>query len=186
MRSIDEAIQPTQNVHVNYMTGFAAWTHGKRCLAPIDTAMELSLLDRLVTRESPRSSWEQMRELKSSLCRDLTDLLNTRRSEQPLDPAYEEACSSLVAFGLPDFTAYDLKNTAEQEKLRVAIERAIRQFEPRLARVRVSLETPDLLKPTLHFRIDAQLRDGVDHENVLFDATFERESRRIAISGADR
>ncbi len=168
------------------MTGFAAWIHGKRWLAPIDTAMELSLLDRLAARESPLSSWEQMRELKASLCRDLTDLLNTRHSEQPLDPAYAEASSSLLTFGVPDFTVYDLENTAEQEKLRCAIERAIRQFEPRLARVRVLLEKPDLLNPTLHFRIDAQLRDGVDRENVLFDATLERESRRIAISGADR
>jgi type VI secretion system protein ImpF len=148
--------------------------------------MELSLLDRLAAIESPLNRWEQRRELERSLCRDLTDLLNTRRAEQDFDAGYEEATNSLLSFGIPDFTSYDLKNTIEQERVRCSIERAIRQFEPRLARVKVLLEKPDLVRPTLRFPVEAQLRDGADAEDVVFDATLQRDSRRIAVSGADR
>jgi type VI secretion system protein ImpF len=116
----------------------------------------------------------------------LTDLLNTRRADQDFDAGYEEATNSLLSFGIPDFTSYDLKNTIEQERVRCSIERAIRQFEPRLARVKVLLEKPDLVRPTLRFQVEAQLRDGADAEDVVFDATLQRDSRRIAVSGADR
>jgi type VI secretion system protein ImpF len=148
--------------------------------------MELSLLDRLAAIESPLSQWEHTRELERSLCRDLTDLLNTRRAEQDFDAGYEEATNSLLSFGIPDFTSYDLKNTIEQERVRCSIERAIRQFEPRLARVKVSLEQPELGCPSLRFHVEAQLRDGADAEDVVFDATLQRDSRRIAVSGANR
>lgn len=175
------------------MTGYAGWTRGKRSGAAIEATarkwklcMELSLLDRLVNVESPLSPWEQRRELERSLCRDLTDLLNTRRAEQDFDTAYEETANSLLTFGIPDFTSYDLKNTVEQERVRCSIERAIRQFEPRLTRVRVSLERPELVRPMLRFQVEAQLRDGADAEDVLFDATLQRDSKRIAVSGAGR
>ena len=148
--------------------------------------MELSLLDRLAAIESPLSQWEHRRELERSLGRDLTDLLNTRRAEQDFDAGYEEATNSLLSFGIPDFTSYDLKNTIEQERVRCSIERAIRQFEPRLARVKVSLEKTELGRPSLRFHVEAQLRDGADAEDVVFDATLQRDSRRIAVSGADR
>ena len=149
--------------------------------------MELSFIDRLVdTPEArrPKNAWEYDRELRASLCRDLTDLLNTRRSERDVDPIYDEAVKSLLTFGIPDFTQYDLKNTVEQERVRVSIERAIRQFEPRLTRVRVIPEPPNPLNPTLRFQIEAKLRDEGDVEDVLFDATVVRESRRIAVTGA--
>ena len=113
----------------------------------------LSLLDRLFDlqpesqAEAPLSSWEQLRQLKASLCRDLSALLNTRRAEEDFDPAYTEATNSLLSFGIVDFTSYNLKSGAEQDQVRRSIERAIRQFEPRLARVSVSLEEPDPLAP---------------------------------------
>lgn len=94
--------------------------------------MKLSFIDRLVVSGKINSG------IKAYLCRDLGDLLNTRRAEQDFDIAFEEASNSLLTFGIPDFTSYNLKNTADQEKIRISIERAIRQFEPRLARVKVS------------------------------------------------
>ena len=97
--------------------------------------------------EAPLSSWEQLREFKAALCRDLSALLNTRRAEQDFDPAYEEATNSLLSFGIADFTSYNLKSGVEQEQVRRSIERAIRQFEPRLARVSVSIEEPDPVRP---------------------------------------
>jgi type VI secretion system protein ImpF len=148
--------------------------------------MELSLLDRLANLPSPLSPWEQRRELERSICQDLTDLLNTRRAEHDFDSGYEEAMNSLLSFGIPDFSSYDLKNTIDQERVRCSIERAIRQFEPRLGRLKVSLERLDVAGPTLRFQVEAQLRDGEHSEDVLFDATLQRDSRRIAVSGSDR
>ena len=149
----------------------------------------LSLVDRLMDldpdtgREVRPSPWEEMREFKAALCRDLAALLNTRRAEEDFPAGFEEATNSLLSFGVADFTSYDLKNGAEQERLRRSIERAVRQFEPRLAGVRVTVEEPNPLKPVLQFQIEAVLRMDASGEPVLFDVTLQRESRRIAVSG---
>lgn len=148
-----------------------------------------SLLDRLIDlqpelqQEVPQSSWEQAREFKASLCRDLSALLNTRRAERDFDPAYEESTSSLLSFGITDFTSYNLKNGVEQEEVRRSIERAIRQFEPRLAGVEASVEEPDPLKPVLQFQITALMRVEDGSEPVVFDVALQRESRRMAVAG---
>jgi len=153
--------------------------------------MAPSLLDRLIdldpdsTRAVRPNSWEEMRQFKISLCRDLAALLNTRRAEEDFPPGYEEASDSLLSFGVADFTTYDLKNGVEQERLRRSIERAVRQFEPRLTRVTVSVEEPDPLRPVLQFQIAATLRSEPSAESVLFDVTLQRESRRMAVSGSD-
>src|SRR5215471_12758158 len=150
-----------------------------------------SLLDRLidhapeVQREVPSNTWEQMRRYKAALCRDLTALLNTRRAERDFDPAYQESTNSLLTFGITDFTAYNLKSGTEQEMVRRSIERAIRQFEPRLTGVEVSLEPPDAVRPELRFQISALMRMEPAAEPVVFDATLRRESRRIAVSGGN-
>jgi type VI secretion system protein ImpF len=149
----------------------------------------LSLVDRLMdldpdTRREVRTDpWEEMRQFKAALCRDLAALLNTRRAEEDFPPRFEEATNSLLSFGVADFTSYDLKNGMEQERLRRSIERAVRQFEPRLASVRVSVEEPDPLKPVLQFQIEAVLRMDASGEPVIFDVRLQRESRRIAVSG---
>jgi type VI secretion system protein ImpF len=132
------------------------------------------------------NSWEQSREYKLSLCRDLAALLNTRRAEQDFDPAYTEATNSVLSFGIADFTSYNLKSGVEQDEVRRSIERAIRQFEPRLARVSVSMEELDPVRPVLQFQIDALLRLGPSDEPVMFDVVLYRESRRIAVSGGNR
>src|SRR5437016_2323775 len=144
----------------------------------------LSLLDRLKEKQAPLTPWEEIRQLKASLCRDLAALLNTRRAEKDFDSSYEQSTNSLLTFGVADFTSYNLKNAIEQERVRRSIERAIRLFEPRLSRVTVTLEEPDPLRPVLRFQISALLRTEAPGQAVLFDATLHRESRRIAVSGA--
>lgn len=156
-----------------------------------EAGIVFSLVDRLIDhepeahRDTPLSSWDEEREFRASLCRDLSSLLNTRRAEQDFDPAYEEATNSLLSFGINDFTSYNLKNAVEQERVRLSIERAIRQFEPRLARVEVSVEEPDPLRPVLQFQIAAFLRKESDAEPVVFDISLQRESRRMIVSGGN-
>jgi type VI secretion system protein ImpF len=153
--------------------------------------ISLSLVDRLLDLqpesqvEAPLNSWEQLRVYKTSLCRDLSALLNTRRAERDFDPAYEEATNSLLSFGIVDFTSYNLKSGDEQEQVRRSIERAIRQFEPRLSRVSVSIEEPDPLRPVLRFQIEALMRIGPADEPLMLDVSLHRESRRMAVSGGN-
>lgn len=151
--------------------------------------MTVSILDGLTdldpgnTREARSSEWEDLRALKASLCRDLSAILNTRRAEDQVDPKYEEVNNSVVAFGVADFTSYNLLNGNEQERVRRSLERAIRLFEPRLTRVTVTLEPLDPLRPVLRFQISALLRIE-PAEPITFDATLYRDSRRIAVVGA--
>jgi type VI secretion system protein ImpF len=161
---------------------------------PIDeyqAGATFSLLDRLIDlqpeaqKEVPSNSWEQMREFKAGLCRDLTALLNTRRANKDFDVVYAEATNSLLTFGITDFTAYNLKSETDQDQVRRSIERAIRQFEPRLTQVEVSVGKPDPLRPVLQFQIAALMRIEPAAEPVVFDATLQRESRRIAVSGGN-
>jgi type VI secretion system protein ImpF len=149
----------------------------------------LSLLDRLMDLD-PESqqeplvhSWELEREFLNGLCRDLSALLNTRRAAGDFDTSYAEAVNSLLSFGVMDFTSYNLKKGPEQEQLRRSIERAIRQFEPRLAGVSVSIEEADPQRLALPIQISAVLRTGTP-EPVTFSATLHRDSRRIAVSRA--
>jgi type VI secretion system protein ImpF len=148
-----------------------------------------SILDRLTDfdpqLERRSGYWQDVRDLKASVCRDLAALLNTRRAEEDFDPVFEEAANSLLTFGVLDFTGYNLKNGIEQEQLRRSMERSIRLFEPRLSRVTVSLEAPDPVRPLLRFQISGLLRIHPALEPVVFDATVHRDSRRIAVSRVD-
>jgi type VI secretion system protein ImpF len=147
-----------------------------------------TLLDRLIDlnpgsqREAPVSVWEQARDMQSALARDLTALLNTRRATADFGPIYEESANSILNFGIVDLNSYGLKTGMGQEQLRRSIEQAIRQFEPRLERVTVSLEEADQLRPILRFQVSAVLRTEAQ-EPVVFEATLHRDSRRVTVSG---
>ena len=154
--------------------------------------MHLSLLDRLTGNEDSRASdldpdsLQYLRLLKESLCRDMSALLNTRRASEDFDPSFEQATNSLLTFGVVDFTSFNLTSGPDQERVRCSVERAIRQFEPRLTSVSVSIEEPTTVNPALHFNIDAALKIGAGREPVSFAAVLSRASRRIAVSGAER
>src|ERR1700733_10082570 len=100
-----------------------------------------SLLDRLTDFE-PRNSrevqppeWEQFREYKNSVARDLTNLLNTRHSENDIPEDFPSTRESVAAYGTQDFTTAPMN----REAIRRAIERSVRLYEPRLSRVLVTM-----------------------------------------------
>jgi type VI secretion system protein ImpF len=150
--------------------------------------MQLSLIDRLsadvLNERRSYSASRQFDILKSLIRRDLTALLNTKRAEY-FDTHYEQAANSFLVFGVVDFTSYNLNSAPDQERVRFSMERAIRQFEPRLTRVRVWFDAPDAVHPVLRFQIEALLRIDDMAETVLFDAKLQRDTRRILVSGAD-
>src|SRR5262249_60115356 len=108
-----------------------------------------SILDRLLddapdVKEEPiHNRFQNLRQLKKAVTRDLEALLNTRRELQDEPPPeFAEVRRSLMTYGLPDFTAFSLLNPHDRNRIRRAVEQVIAMFEPRLQRVRVTLQPP--------------------------------------------
>jgi type VI secretion system protein ImpF len=140
-----------------------------------------SVFDRLTDREPrsktdlPTTHWDQLRDLKQAVARDLTDLLNTRRSEADVPEEFEQTNRSVAAFGIQDFTA----GPVDPEIVRRAIEKSVRIFEPRLSHIHVRVsETANF---RLGFRIEATLHIDVRTEVVMFDAAVPTDSKRFEV-----
>lgn len=148
--------------------------------------MPLSILERLTDPDLAQlhpDSLQYERTLKAAIRRDLTALLNSRRAESDFDPSFAEATNSLLSFGVLDFTALNLTSEVDQERVRYSVERAIRQFEPRLSHIRVLLEEPNSKAPLLRFTVEATLLLGKKRQEIIFPVALHRDFRRIAISG---
>jgi len=140
-----------------------------------------SLFDRLTdyepknSREVPPPERDQREAHKASVARDLTNLLNTRRSEADIPEEFEYTRESLAAYGVQDFTTAPM----DREAIRRAVERTVRRFEPRLSRVQVTdVEGRHL---TFSFRISGMLRVDLGAEAVVYDAELPTESRRFRV-----
>lgn len=113
--------------------------------------------------------------------RDLDALLNTRREERLVPSTFHESAKSLLNFGIPDFAVYNLKSPADQNRLRRAIEAAVREFEPRLGNVSVTLEGWDEARPVLRYRLEALLKLEPAPEQVAFETEIEADSGRFSV-----
>lgn len=150
--------------------------------------MPLSLLDRLTDPQPEKpdlsiNSLAYRRALEESVCRDLNALLNNRRVEGEVDSKFEQANKSLLTYGVVDFTSFNLTSQLDQERVRQSIERAIRQFEPRLSRVTVILDPLDISKAVLHLQIEAILRNDFRRDPISLGMTLRMDSRRILVEG---
>lgn len=144
-----------------------------------------SILDRLISRrggiEIGSLQPGSMRALRLSVERDLTALLNSRRGVNLIPPEFQVASTSLLNYGLPDISAYNLG--ADPQALRRDIETAIRSFEPRLSGVNVTVEDWDRFSPVLKFHIHATLKAGMP-ENISFNTVLQADSRMISVKAA--
>ena len=144
-------------------------------------AIIVSLIDRLTdleprnSREVQPAEWEQFREFKNSVARDLTSLLNTRRSEADIPEDFQATRESVAAYGIQDFTTAPM----DREAIRRAVERSVRIFEPRLSRVVVTLVESGAFD--FSFRISGLLRMDTGLEPVVYDADLPKESRRFRV-----
>ncbi len=147
-----------------------------------------SVLDRLLGARGVegsgvfRSRSQIVREVTLAVRRDLENLLNTRRRSGPVPPDLDELGASLVTYGLPDFSLFNLQEPEERERLRQEIEETIRAFEPRFKSVHVAL-VGDTARAERHlrFRIDALLRLQPEPQQVVFDSELEPISSLIEV-----
>ena len=158
---------------------------------PRNQNLMLSPLDRLLDRDptAPGRGGEQtLRDLKQAVRRDLENLLNTRWRCKMWPPGLDELETSLVNYGIPDFTGTNLGTPSAREEFRRIIERVIQRFEPRFKTVRVVfVDSADPIDRTLRFRIDAMLRaDPAPPEPVVFDTALEPSTAGFVVKRAGR
>lgn len=156
------------------------------------TSLQPSILDRLlddapdVSREPLPDRFQNLRQLKRAVTRDLEALLNTRQEVwEELPSEFTELHRSLLVYGLPDFTPLSLLNPHDSNRIRRAVEQAIALFEPRLNRVRVTLQAPREHEPALRFHIEAFLRVEPAPEPVNFDAVLQLHTKEYVVRGQD-
>jgi len=156
------------------------------------TRVNSSVLDRLIGGPSePGDSMSSRRlhsvgGLKAAIWRDLSALLNTRRMEHPISPEFEQCNSSLLIFGLPDFSLLSLRSPGDQRRLGLEIETAIRMFEPRLSGVSVTAEPRNELDSTLRFRVEALLEIEPAPELITFDTILEGDTGKFSVTGKNK
>ena len=150
-----------------------------------------SVLDRLlddepgVSHEPLSARFFGLRQLTQAVARDLEALLNTRQEAlEELPAEFAEVGHSLRTYGVPDFTALSLTNPQDRQHIRRTIEQAIAVFEPRLDRVRVTVETPQQYDQALRFRVEALLRMEPAPIPVAFDAALLK-TQEIKVQGTD-
>ena len=145
-----------------------------------ERAVQLSLLDRLTDeepynrQEAPLSREKSLRMLRSGVKRDLESLLNTVRTADKAPEAYSEVQDSLWEYGFPDISSMSLQNAQDEQRLLRGLERAIRKFEPRLDRVRVTAyEGFAKSKQKIEFHVEAMLMIEPVPERIAFDTILE-------------
>lgn len=157
-----------------------------------DNKQFATILDRLLddnpgqAHDPLRTSGFLLRELKKSVRRDLENLLNTRYRCREIPSHLEELETSLLSYGIPDFTGAVFANEDDRRDLRRIIERIIRQFEPRFKEVTVHLDTKSTSNDrVIRFRIDALLHADPAPEPVVFDSQLEPSSNMFFVSGGE-
>ncbi|MEA1673591.1 type VI secretion system baseplate subunit TssE [Nitrospirillum sp. BR 11163] len=148
-----------------------------------------SVLDRLIQPvEGPTAravGWNAaLSQLKNSIRRDLEAMLNTRRRPGKLGNDVGELHRSPLQYGIPDFTAMSMAAPERQAAFGRALEVAIREFEPRLSSVAVTLLNGGRnLDRTLRFRVEAVIRLDPSPEPIVFESVLDPVSQTFLIKG---
>jgi len=144
-----------------------------------DQLLVPSLLDRLLDdepdalQELSRSRSQRLSELKKSVRRDLEYLLNTRICLREIPEDSEHVKTSVLNYGIPDFSGVAMGTSKQQELLRIRVEDVIQRFETRFKQVRVELvvDANSRHQRMIRFRIDGILHAEPAPEPVSFDSS---------------
>lgn len=161
---------------------------------PNEAQLLPSLLDRLLDdhpEESREPAWRDVqviRMLKTSLCRDLQNLLNAHRLLATIPEVYAELKTSLLNYGLPDLQSMEVREDHDIGLLCQLIEKSIQAFEPRLQGVRVrpviDAEGKKPIDRRVRFEIEAVLVVEPIREPVLFSTSLDVSSGEFAVEGS--
>lgn len=159
-------------------------------MARVDKKKKLrpSILDRLFDdepgnqQELDQGQHQKIKQLRSSVRRDLENLMNARYRVMQPDEQYLELDKSLLNYGLPDLATVNITDLDKRKEFTKKMEKILKEFEPRFKKVNVSyLDNKDNTDRTLRFRIDATLYADPSPEIVVFDSILEPVTRSISI-----
>ncbi|HTS61416.1 MAG TPA: type VI secretion system baseplate subunit TssE [Candidatus Acidoferrales bacterium] len=149
-----------------------------------------SVLERLIDRdpdtasEPPPTRSQSVRQLKSSLRRDLEWLLNTRRTPEAAGREYGELERSLYNYGVPDLTAINRESAHDRDRLTRTIEQTVSAFEPRLKRIKVRpIPAAAGAQHILRFEIEGLLDMDPAPELISFDTVLQLSSGEYQVKG---
>lgn len=145
-----------------------------------------SVLDRLIdlkpgVADVLPTRKESVDALHLSVQRDLDNLLNARNTFFDLSPDFAETGQSVLTYGLPDFGALAISSPRDQNRLRQAIETAIRTFEPRLTGIVATLTPPAPTDRSLRLHIDAHLIMDPAPEAIAFDIVMPLHTSKCEV-----
>lgn len=151
-----------------------------------DMPLQTGLLDRLLGDDrGPQARGVQLADLRRAVRRDVEALLNTRQRCLSPPAGLDELQTSLVNYGIPDFTGMNLASAEHREAFRHAIEAVLRRFEPRFKRVSVVLlDNASGLDRTLRFRIDALMYADPDPQALVLDTELEPVNQTFHVKAA--
>jgi type VI secretion system protein ImpF len=159
--------------------------------------LQPALLDRL-TDDAPSEPFEarerrvvSAKQLRRSVLRDLSNLLNANRvdrDELSRTGSGRAVATSVLNYGLPDFTGKALSNLDSNE-MSEWIAEAIRSFEPRIVsdslRVR-ALPHEERTRPTaMAFLIEGDLWMQPYPERLYFRTELDLEDGDVSVRGLD-
>ena len=160
---------------------------------PASQELQPSVLDRLLDddpgsrQEAPLSYTQKLNDLHQSVRRDLQDLLNARQRCAGWPPACEQLQASLVNYGLPDFMTANLATRDGRQAFGRVLQETIRQWEPRLDNVKVSLTSADVsVDRVLRYRITALLRVEPAPEPIEFSSSLEPITGNFTVTEGGR
>ena len=125
-----------------------------------------------------------LRRFKQAVARDLDALLNSRCVDPDEEiERYPHARNSMINFGIIDLSSLSLLDPDDRALLRDKIRQTIERHEPRLSRIRVTLDVPDNMQRMLRFRVDAVLKMHPGKPPVTFDAMLQLSSNAYQVEG---
>ena len=138
-------------------------------------------------QELPRSRSQRLGDLKVSVRRDLEYLLNTRVCLREIPEDCEEVKTSVLNFGIPDFSGVAMGSGKQQEILRARVEDVIQRFETRFKQVHVELilDSDSKHQRTIRFRIDGILHAEPAPEPVAFDSFITPAVGQFQVRASD-
>lgn len=151
-----------------------------------DQPLRESVLDRLIAAEAPGRAREtpRLEDLKAQVRRDLETLLNSRCRCIPPPDDLPELGTSVIGYGIPDFTGLDLATERQRDAFVARIEGIIRRFEPRFVEVEAArLENADPNDRTLRLRIEALMHAEPAPEPLVFSSALDPVSGTFSVTG---
>ncbi|ELR8704395.1 type VI secretion system baseplate subunit TssE [Vibrio vulnificus] len=152
-----------------------------------ETSLVPSLMDKL-TDSDPLSSIDRdfpltRHALMDSLRRDLESLLNSRINWMTLSDELREIQTSILRYGLPDFSSMPFSSADGQQVLCQRVKETIQQYEPRLNYVSVVIaEDKNPIDRILKLRIKATCMIDNNEQELVMDSEVEPVSLGIKLS----